>query len=428
MLMDDLIRKVRACFSEIPEHRNTEKGNLQYSLTDCLSMAYSMFVLKDPSLAVYRNEYPNRSANLSRVFGLESIPGDTSMRETLDGVDYTHLEDVFKPCLDTLGEEKVFENRLVLGDYLAFSSDGTGTYCSGKKNCKHCLRKVLKNGDTLYHHQLLASVNVHPKEKEVFPIAVTPIMNEDGSVKNDCELNASKRLLPQVRRMLPNYKLLGLFDALYSNGPHIETLKSENMSYIIGIKNGHVCEYVKDLKAQDALIKKTWTKKGKRCVAAYCNKITLNMTYPDIEVNYFEYTETDIKTGKVTFYSSWITDIEITQKNIKELVEVARTRWKIENETFNTLKNQGYHLEHSYGHGKYNLATNFAILTFLAFLTDQIAQYLDAFFQKAWKARGSKTGLWSKVRAIFDLLPVASMNAIYKFISQNRRVDIPLLE
>lgn len=428
MLIDDIIRSVCSAFGEVPEHRNTAKGNLRYSLKSCLGMAYSMFMLKDPSLAYYQHEYPNRAENIKRVFGLEDIPQDTAMRETLDGVDYTHLEDVFKPCLDILRREKIFEQRLVLGGYLAYSSDGTGYYCSGKKNCKHCLTKTLKNGETLYHHQLLASVNVHPKEKEVFPIAVAPIMNEDGCEKNDCELNASKRLLPQVRRMLPDYKLLGLFDALYANGPHIKTLKSEEMSYIIGIKSGHVQEYIKDLKSIDGLTKKVWESKGRRCVAAYHNKITLNMQHPDIEVNYFEYTETDLKTGVVKFYSSWITDIEINQENIDELVAVARTRWKIENETFNTLKNQGYHLEHNYGHGKYNLATNFAILTFLAFLTDQIAQYLDTFFQKAWKAQGSKKALWIKVRAIFDLLPVASMKAIYKFISENRKIDIPLLE
>ena len=155
MIMDALISKVRSYFSEIPEHRNTEKGNLKYSLTDCLSMAYSIFALKDPSLSVYKEEYPNRAENLSRVFGLESIPGDTAMRETLDGIDYTHLEDVFKPCLDVLTEDKILENRLVLGGYLAFSSDETGTYCSGKKNCKHCLVKELKNGQSLYYHQLL---------------------------------------------------------------------------------------------------------------------------------------------------------------------------------------------------------------------------------------------------------------------------------
>lgn len=76
----------------------------------------------------------------------------------------------------------------------------------------------------MYYHQLLASVNVYPKDKEVFHIAVEPIMNTDacpetsgGCVKNDCELNASKLLLLQARRMLPNYKLLRLFDALYAN-------------------------------------------------------------------------------------------------------------------------------------------------------------------------------------------------------------------
>ncbi|MEM6965484.1 MAG: hypothetical protein AAF573_12005 [Bacteroidota bacterium] len=77
--------------------------------------------------------------------------------------------------------------------------------------------------------------------------------------------------------------------------------------------------------------------------------------------NYFEYSEVDVQTGKQIFYSTWITGIEITMENVQELVTVVRARWKIENETFNTLKNQGYHLEHNYGYGKKYLATNFAI-------------------------------------------------------------------
>ena len=46
------------------------------------------------------------------------------------------------------------------------------------------------------------------------------------------------------------------------------------------------------------------------------------------------------------------TDITITEDNIIELVKGGRARWKIENEAFNTLKNQGYHLEHNFGHGE----------------------------------------------------------------------------
>ena len=51
-----------------------------------------------------------------------------------------------------------------------------------------------------------------------------------------------------------------------------------------------------------------------------------------------------------------------------------RARWKIENETFNTLKNQGYCFEHNFGHGEKNLSTVFAFLMMLAFLIDQIQQ------------------------------------------------------
>lgn len=114
--------------------------------------------------------------------------------------------------------------------------------------------------------------------------------------------------------------------------------------------------------------------------------------------------------------------------NVKELVEVARARWKIENETFNTLKNQGYHLEHNYGHGKKYLATNLAILTFLAFLVDQIAQHLDKDFKAAKKACKTFKNLWQTIKSVFYLISTMSMNAIYRFIIKRRQVDMPALE
>ncbi|NOT80186.1 MAG: hypothetical protein HOP07_14415 [Bacteriovoracaceae bacterium] len=65
---------------------------------------------------------------------------------------------------------------------------------------------------------------------------------------------------------------------------------------------------------------------------------------------------------------TFITDIAVTKNNIVQLAEGGRTRWKIENETFNTLKNRGYNLEHNYGHGEKNLTHNFIMSMFLAFL------------------------------------------------------------
>jgi len=75
--------------------------------------------------------------------------------------------------------------------------------------------------------------------------------------------------------------------------------------------------------------------------------------------------------------NSWVTDIPVSEENIRELVRGGRCRWKIENETFNTLKNQGYHIEHNFGHGKKNLSMNFFLLNLLAFFTHQILELTD---------------------------------------------------
>ena len=219
-------------------------------------------------------------------------------------------------------------------------------------------------------------------------------------------------------------------DALYANGPLIKLLKKHRISFVITTKDdNYVRIQVERLREQDGLETKSWTKApGKTGVAQFVNGLILNGAHQDIEVNYLEYTETDNKTGKVLYHNSWITDLPIDQDNIQEVVAVGRSRWKIENETFNTLKNQGYHLEHNYGHGKQYLATNFALLTLLAFLTDQIAQHLDEAFQKARKQYKTKRAFWEKVRQVFDLLPAMSMNAIYRFVAKKRQADHPLLE
>ena len=46
--------------------------------------------------------------------------------------------------------------------------------------------------------------------------------------------------------------------------------------------------------------------------------------------------------GKVQRFS-WVTKIEITQENISQMMRAGRSRWRIDNETFITLKNQANH-------------------------------------------------------------------------------------
>ncbi len=81
----------------------------------------------------------------------------------------------------------------------------------------------------------------------------------------------------------------------------------------------------------------------------------------------------EIRKGK-EYNFSWITDLELRRDNVYQVMRGGRGQWKIESETFNTLKNQGYELEHNYGHGQKHLTTVFGILMMLAFFVDQVQE------------------------------------------------------
>jgi len=112
--------------------------------------------------------------------------------------------------------------------------------------------------------------------------------------------------------------------------------------------------------------------------------------------------------GKVQHFS-WITDFLLIPENVWDIMRGGRARWKIENETFNTLKNQGYHLEHNYGHGEQNLSVVLALLMMLAFLVDQVQQLCCPLFQAAWHKMKTKCHLWEELRHHFRLLLFGSM-------------------
>src|SRR5438034_7811866 len=98
---------------------------------------------------------------------------------------------------------------------------------------------------------------------------------------------------------------------------------------------------------------------------------------------------------------SWVTDLRVTARNVYALMRGGRARWKIENETLNTLKNQGYHFEHNDGHGMQHLSVVFAMVMMLAFLVDQTQQLCCALFQAVWAKLGSKRLVWERMRALF---------------------------
>jgi len=361
-------------------------------------------------------------------------PSDTTMRKILDKVPTEELKELFTPYIQKLGNEGVLDDYKYL-DRLLVPLDGTQYFVSKTLHCDCCLTKHHQNGTITYHHNALGACIVHPKHKEVFPIGIEDIVKQDGDTKNDCEQNAAKRLIPQIVERLGEYSLLFGGDAIYANGPTIrfirelEQARTAPLNFIFSVKptsQAYLFLQFERLEKSGDIKCFTTISKGKKLTTKYANGLMLNGVNNDILVNFLHFEEQDLKTGKVKVFS-WITDIVITVTNHVKLVRAGRSRWKIENETFNTLKNQGYQFEHNFGHGKKNLAANFSVLMLLAFLFDQIQQRTNLMFRLAKLKAGSRIALWEKVRQYFDLVSVPSMDFIYQLIAKKIKMKVQFI-
>jgi hypothetical protein len=142
----------------------------------------------------------------------------------------------------------------------------------------------------------------------------------------------------------------------------------------------------------------------------------------DVKVNYLLYEQTD-KKGRTTRWT-WVTDLPLTKRTVEPVMRAGRGRWKIENETFNTLKNQSYHFEHNYGHGEKNLATVLALLMFLAFTVDQMIQRCWQVFRKVRAGLRTKAKLWDSLRSLFTVKFFRTMDALYRHMAELYEIQL----
>ncbi len=182
-------------------------------------------------------------------------------------------------------------------------------------------------------------------------------------------------LLDYLGTAFPNRNFLITEDAPAANGPHLEALAAHDMDFIIGVKPGNSSVFETEIMRRHAageLVEwqDTMADDGSVCGYRYTLGVPINATYKELLVNYLEWWEVD-KQGRQKVFT-WVTNLTVTTENAFELARAARARWRVENEVFNVLKNQGYEFGRNYGHGKKYLSSTLAALTMLAFLVDQI--------------------------------------------------------
>ena len=413
LTFDALMQTLSQEFERLPDHR---RNNTSYPLADVLRSAFAMFSLKSPSLLSFREQTRQERRNLRAIYHIQDIPSDTQMRATLDPLAPEPLRVLFTTLFARLAEAGVVKQYQYWPRHVIVAIDGVEHFSSTKVHCPHCTTRTHRTGATSYHHAGLAAVLLHPDHEEVFPLDFEPVLNQDGATKNDCERNAAKRLCAALHARYSGLPILLVEDALYANAPHLRQINSYGWRFVLNVKpDSHQSlakqfagrlesGQVKELRRTDA--------GGVEHYFAWTSSLCLCERATDVRVNYLLYEQTNTK-GVVTRWT-WITNLPLEARTVEKVMRAGRSRWQIENETFNTLKNQGYHFEHNYGHGTHNLATVLALLMFLAFTVDQIQQRCWELFRRVRAGLRTKAKLWESLRSLFKVLLLRTMEALYR--------------
>lgn len=418
-----LIKTVYQQFSKISDPREFGRKPT-ISLTDHLMSGLAIFSLKFPSLLEYDRKRDNQiiEGNLRTLYHVQEPPSDTYLRERLDQVDPDHLRPAFKKVFASFQRGKGLEEFEFLNGHVLISGDGTGHFSSGKVSCPHCCEKHYKDGRTEYYHQMFGVCIVHPNKKNVIPLCPEVILNRDGGTKNDCERNACKRFLENFRREHPHLKAILIEDGLSSTAPHIRMIEEHCLLYILGAKPGDHEFLFGQLEENKAVIyHEITTDDGNYHQFRFLNGASLNKSNQDVKVNVIEYRLTNAKGKEMNF--SWVTNIKVSTTNVLKLTQGGRARWKIENETFNALKNFGYNLEHNYGHGKKHLSTVFCMLMMLVFLIDQVQEICCSAFQRCKNVTGTYRSLWMTMRTLFQYVSFSDWKMFYSMIGREEILD-----
>jgi hypothetical protein len=411
-----LLSRVRSQYKKI---KQDAASTSQFKLVDCLMSGLAIYGLKYSSLLKFDKDsrFNERIRhNLKSLYGVCQAPSDTHFRSQLDPTDPKQLQRGINRIIAQLQRGKVLESYRFMEDYLLVPIDGTGYFSSHEIHCDQCCVKNHRNGTKTYYHQMLAAVVAHPQYRQVFPFILEPISKQDGAKKNDCEHNALKRLLVNLRKSHPHQKLIVTLDGLYADGVIINLLKSLKINFIITAHETdlkYLYEFYRASKQNSSV--RISDKMEQQF--SWSNNLPLNDTHHDCCVNLLLVDEFITKKKAVEYQRfAWITDLEIKDNNVMTIMQGGRTRWHIENDTFNTLKNQGYHFEHNFGHGKENLSVVMAFLMFTAFLIDQVQEFACKHFQAALKKTGKLKYLWEKMRSYFFLYLIDSWNELYTAI------------
>ena len=419
LTLEAMVALLSTTFGSIPDLRQSER--VHYSLHDTLMSGFAMMFFQHASLLEFQRKMQQRRGrcNLETIFGVHEVPSDTQMREILDGVPPEWLRQVFPELFAKVrraGWGKEFTSTVPSGshqgDYYSAMLDGSDYFHSTSVQCPGCLQRVDANGDVHFRHTVVSATLVKAGSHRVLPLDVEEVRNSDGHAKQDCEVNAAKRLIPRLRQEHPQLPFIIGGDDLYCHEPFIAQWRELRLPHVLVCQptsHPELSEWVEEMERLDGCDQGQWHE-GPACRRRfYTYRIARSVPLTAsrrVWGTLVEVWERD-RTGSLLYHNSWFTDLEVEAANVAAIVRIGRSRWKIENAPCNGQKNHGYELAHNYGHGQQTLSMVFYLRNLLAFIAQVILERGDRLYQRCL-ATTSRRELWHTLRTAMRMILVTA--------------------
>ena len=425
---DQLVGELRRTLADLSDKRTG--SNTQYSMETIGLSAFAVFFTQCPSFLAYQKamEQNKGQSNAQTLFQIETTPSDNHIRDMLDPVEPQELFPVYDSIYEALGEQGILDTFRNVHNTRLIALDGTWYHSSEKVHCKNCSHTKHKTGQISYHHSAITPVIVAPGQPYAIPLRPEFIIPQDGSTKQDCEINAGKRWLDNNGAFYNtgNDTLLG--DDLYAHQPFCRRTLSHNYHFIFVCKpdsHTYLYQWVDLLEPGMDLhtLKLRVKNKGKweYHTYRYANAVPLVEEEGALKVNWCEVTVTS-KKEKRLYKNAFISDFTVSDENVADIVAAGRARWKIENENNNTLKTKGYHLNHNFGHGKQHLSSLLAAMNILAFLFHGFLTFCDEAYRLIRATLPTRKTFFHDIRALLRYMRFPSWEILMDFMMRGLEI------
>ena len=416
-----VMHSVREVLQQLPDARRGK--NLHYRMADAGLSAFSVFFMQCSSFLEYQRRMQQEQGrnNVQSIFGAHDIPSDNQIRNLLDAVPPQTLQPLYEQLLQGLMAQGVIDGYRTLQGKVLLALDGVTYFSSSKLHCAQCSQRH-HAGRTLYSHTALTPVLVQPGQSKVVALVPEFVTPQDGSAKQDCELNAAQRWLQRHGARWAEFGAVVLGDDLYCHEPFCRALRAQGLDFVLVCKpDSHATtyEWLQMLERSGDVRSMTIRRSNGRRIYLdhyrWASALPLRDADAALTVDWCELSSTD-EEGKVLYRNSFASSLPIDETNVHQIVAAGRARWKIENENNNTLKTKGYRFEHNFGHGKKHLSATLASLIVLAYLLHTVLDWLDERFGRLRELIACRQRLFEDMRALTTYCHFASWAALIEFM------------